>query len=578
VSLGAIALGIFLSAKTASAQYKTNINLEAECPSSSTGAYGTKLTTTTGYSGQGYIKSQGNTTPATYNNTSADHAVYNFTANMSGFLSVYFRVNTNGNAANDSFFYRVNGSSWETVNNLSSLGTGWRWAQGASIFGVTPGTNTIEIANRETGLLIDKIALLNNADPVPTGTGGPAYNCAVTMYFEAECPTTASGAYPFKRFIKTGYSGAGYIYSQGNNTGSATSSTDIAIFPFDSGASTYSFYFRVDTNGSANDDSWFYRVDSGAWTTMNNITNATGWRWVQGTATATLGIGRHTLEVRNREDGLNIDKIAFLPSGGAAPSGSGGTSVNCDPAVTTSNWNFWEQTDFGNTHLNYFTVNGNGAMVIDMHVDWHNFNQDPGGMQGPGSGVAFLGMHRAMMNAFRLYALSTGQRSYIPINVNAPLPSSVPDAAAPLMAAGQPYYDTWYLPRVGFDLTGITIPTFLTASGGSSTFCFRDDAFNCISPVYAKLNDIPDLDTLGRIVGVSRFHTSVHAAIGGTMGDFGSPSDPFFYAWHGLIDTIADNWLNTTTGRNWMNANPNHPFLQVGFTHMDGWDDVDWAP
>ena len=138
VSIGTIVLGIFLSAKTASAQYKKNINLEAECPSSSTGAYGTKLTSTAGYSIPGYIKSQGNTTAATYNNSSVDHAVYNFTANTSGFLTVYFRVNTNGNAANDSFFYRVNGSSWETVDNLSSLGTGWRWAQGASLFGVQP--------------------------------------------------------------------------------------------------------------------------------------------------------------------------------------------------------------------------------------------------------------------------------------------------------------------------------------------------------------------------------------------------------------------------------------------------------
>ena len=35
------------------------------------GSYGTKLTTTPSSSGPGYIKSQGNTTAATYNNTSA---------------------------------------------------------------------------------------------------------------------------------------------------------------------------------------------------------------------------------------------------------------------------------------------------------------------------------------------------------------------------------------------------------------------------------------------------------------------------------------------------------------------------
>lgn len=577
-------LAIFASAKPASAQYKTNVYLEAECPSTSVGAYGTKVSTTASYSGTGYVKSQGNTTAATYNNTSADHAAYNFTANQSGYLSVFFRVNTNGNASNDSLYYRVNGSDWETVNNLSGLGTGWRWAAGASIFVVGPGPNTLEIANRETGLEIDKIALLNAGDGTPTGTGSAAYNCAVPLYFEAECSTTATGVYPFKQFYKSGYSGAGYIASKGNNTGSASSSTDTAIFPFDSGASTYTFYFRLDSNGSADDDSWFYRVDSGSWTTMNNIANATGWRWVQGTATANLGIGRHTLEVRNREDGLSIDKIAFIPSGATAPSGTGtgGTSVNCDPATTISNWGYWEQTDYSATHQAYFEEHG--MMVIDMHVEWHTVN-NPGGLNGLGSGVSFLGMHRAMVNDLRSYALAHGRRSWLPINVNAPLPFAVYDASGPLLAIGQDYYDAWYAPRVGTDLTGLNTPSFLTASGGSavgqwpSTYQFGPgEPLGSGGPVYTKLNDIPDLDTLGRIIGTSGFHASVHTAIGGAMSYYGSPADPFFYAWHGYIDAIVDNWLKTTAGRNWINANPGHPFLNVGFTSMSGWDDSDWAP
>lgn len=61
------------------------------------------------------------------------------------------------------------------------------------------------------------------------------------------------------------------------------------------------------------------------------------------------------------------------------------------------------------------------------------------------------------------------------------------------------------------------------------------------------------------------------------MGHNGSPADPFFYAWHGLIDQIVDNWLKTTAGRNWITAHPGHPFLEIGYTHMDGWDDAYWA-
>ena len=446
-----------------------------------------------------------------------------------GFWTVFFRVNTNGNAANDSLFYRVNGSSWETVTGLSSLGTGWRWAQAASLFPVA-GPTTLEIANRETGLEIDKIALLNSGDPVPTGTGAPAYNCPVTMYFEAECPTTASGAYPFKRFLtKTGYSGAGYLYSQGNNTGSATSSTDIAIFPFDAGTSTYSFYFRVDTNGSANDDSWFYRVDSGAWTTMNNITNATGWRWVQGTATAALTIGRHALEVRNREDGLNIDKIAFIPSGGAAPSGSGGTSVNCDPAPTMSGWGFWEQTDYATTHQRYFEAEG--AMVIDMHVDWHH-NNDPGGRGGLGSGIAFLGMHRAMVNDFPGFR-SQHRAPELDSNRHERTAAVCGERRVRSAADGGPHLLRYLLRSAQGDRSDEFLhPALPHCERRPGARNIVDVDISVPRPrygpaywaVWSKLGDIPDLDTLGRIMGESFFHDELHNYISGTMGTLGSPA------------------------------------------------------
>jgi hypothetical protein len=214
-------------------------------------------------------------------------------------------------------------------------------------------------------------------------------------------------------------------------------------------------------------------------------------------------------------------------------------------------------------------------MVLDMHHLWHNVN-DSGGTAGVGSGISFLGMHRSMVNDFRKFALAHGQRSWIPINTNAPLPDSIPDAYQPIQVVGGDYADD-YGAREGLDLTGLNTPPYLTVNGGAAvgawTSTFQLDG---VGPFYAKLGDIPDLDTLGRIIGMSGFHASVHNTILGTMGGFSSPADPLFYAWHGLIDTIVDNWLKTTTGRNWMAANPNHPFLNVGFTDMAGWDNADW--
>jgi len=37
-----------------------------------------------------------------------------------------------------------------------------------------------------------------------------------------------------------------------------------------------------------------------------------------------------------------------------------------------------------------------------------------------------------------------------------------------------------------------------------------------------------------------------------------------------LIDNLADVWLTTTKGKAWAAANPNHPFLVVGFTDHHG--------
>ena len=535
--------------------------------------------------GKGYIKSQGNTTPADYNNSSADHATYVFNLHGGGYFTVYFRVNTNGNASQDSLFLRVDSNSWQTINNTSGLGSGWHWVASPYTFPLGPGDHTLEIANRETGIEIDKIAIQYDTDPAPTGTGQPAFNCTTPLYFEAECPNTAFGAYPFLRYTKSGYSGSGYLYSKANTTVGASSSVDQATYKFWSATATYAFHFRVDSNGSADDDSWFYRVDNGSWTTMNNISNATGWRWVQGTTQVNLTVGQHTLEIRNRENGLQIDKIAILDSAAQSPTGSGGAGMNCGPATNMTEWDWWDALDYANTHANYFAANG--SMVLDMHEMWHIANDPGGGERGPGSGTAFLGMHRAMVNAFRAYALSVGGRSYIPINVNGALPPNLYDAYAALSvsgmnASGTPYLDH-YGPRLTTDLTGVSVPPYLTATGGpavpagpghngwSSTYQLEGTG-----PFYAKLSDIPDLDTLGRIIGTSQYHRSVHSAIEGTMGTYFSPADGAFYGWHGWIDAIVDNWLKTTTGQNWAAANPSHPFLDVGFSEMDGWDYVDW--
>lgn len=561
-------LAVGLSAPSAFAQFYNNSYLEAECPSSFTGSYGTRVTTVTGASGGGYVRSNGNTTANTYNNTSADTATYSFNLRSGGNYVLWFRVNTNNSAADDSWFYQINGTGgWQTMSNVPA-GSGWRWVAAPGEFPLGEGQKTLQIANREDGLLIDKVAILYYNEAPPSGAGGPAYNCPVPLYFETECRESAFGAYQLDKKSKSGASGS-YIESPNDSTANADSSADRSTYVFESGAGSYNFYFRIHNDQNANDDSWYYRVDGGSWQTVNNTnTLGSGWRWAAGTGSATLTRGYHTFEVRNRESGLSMDKIAFIPSGATAPSGTGAGSaaVNCEPFQTISDWLYVESDEYNQTHEAF--VASKGEHWMHHHYDWHVANGS-GGTSGNGSGTAFLGFHRAMQNEFRKFALETGGRSWLPVAVTGNAIAGTTDAYDALASVNllEEYY-----PRGSWSVYDIGMPSFLGGTSGTASWP-SSATVNGVS--YTSLGQIPNLETLGQVIGWE-YHGFFHGAVGGTMGGFYSPADPIFFAWHGLLDKIVDSWLATTNGQNWAAANPSHPFLVQGFTGMEGWNNADW--
>lgn len=555
---------------TAHAQFYRSAYFEAECPDSASGAYATPVTSLTGYSGTGYVRSVGNTAAATFNNTSADRAVYTFKAYRYGSFAPWFRVNTNNSAADDSLFYRIDGGDWITVNNMPAA-SGWRWVGvGGQYMG--PGAHTLEIANREDGLSIDKVGMVMDGNPTPTGTGGQAYNCPTPVYFETECRTSGWGEYVWDKKAKPGYSGRGYLEAVTTST-DVNASADEVVFTFEAGGGAYNLFFRIHNNSNASMDSWFYRVDGGAWVTMNNTSGlGSGWRWAQGTASVTLSRGDHTIRIKNREAQLSIDKLAFVPTTAAGPSGTalGGAGVNCEPFQTMSDWEYFEVLAYYQTHVDYFTVYGDH--MLDVHDEWHLINGS-GGTAGPGSGTAFMGFHRAMMNDLRKFALENGGRSYLPIStVGQVIPGYLGDA---LQALGATAYADQYSPRFNDQMTNWGIPAYLTVNATPSPSWSTSVPVD--SSTYTKLGDFPDLDSLGRAIAYE-YHASLHGAVGGTMSTFYSPADPIFYGWHGLIDNLADTWLATPNGQAWAAANPNHPFLKVGFTEHHGWDNSDFAP
>jgi hypothetical protein len=566
----ALVLLVSSAANSAHAQFYRDAYVEAECPDSGSGNYVNRQTSITGYSGSGYVRSAANTTAATFNNTSSDRATYTFKAYRYGTFSPWFRINTNNSANDDSFFYRIDGGDWTTVNNVPAA-SGWRWVSAPGQY-MGPGNHTIEIANREDGLNIDKIGMLIDGSAAPSGSGGAAYNCPTPVYFETECRTRAWGEYVWDKKAKSGFSGRGYLEAVTASTDVNTSADEV-LFPFESAASSYNFFFRIHNNSNASNDSWFYSIDGGPWVTMNNTSGlGSGWRWAQGTSSVTLARGDHTLRIKNREAKLSVDKLAFVPTTMTGPSGTGlgGTGVNCEPFQTMSDWDYFEVLDYFNTHAYYFAVNGDH--MLSSHDEWHAIN-GPGGTAGAGSGTAFMGFHRAMMNDLRRFAMENEGRSYLPIKtVGLVIPPWLGDALSALDGTS---FVNEYFPRDNDQVADWGLPSYLTVNATASPNWSSSVNINSIN--YTRIGDFPDLDTLGQAIAVE-YHASLHTAVGGTMSGFYSPADPIFYGWHGLIDNLADVWLATPNGQAWAAANPNHPFLKVGFTDHHGWDNADFAP
>lgn len=200
-----------------------------------------------------------------------------------------------------------------------------------------------------------------------------------------------------------------------------------------------------------------------------------------------------------------------------------------------------------------FDVLGNafGTIHSAMHTEWHRVN-GAGGTQGPGSGLAFLDFHREMMLAFSDFAGIPFPTGWDP---NSTVP---PELRAPSTTN----------PRITSD-TSTTRPNWLSVGGGGDAQGNLDFGATVTidGQVFGALEDFQNPDQLGRALGETPYHSSVHSQIGGVMATFGSPQDPAFYLWHGHIDALIDEWLATPNGQAWANANPNSELFTVSGMH-----------
>jgi hypothetical protein len=200
--------------------------------------------------------------------------------------------------------------------------------------------------------------------------------------------------------------------------------------------------------------------------------------------------------------------------------------------------------------LRAFNVLGQdfGDRHVEHHEAWHRTN-GAGGTRGPGSGELFLQFHRDMMADFEA---ETGVPAPTGWDPSEPVPGEITDPDGPRTTSDP----------------NVFLPSWLSPTGegteeGDAQF---GETVTVDGQTFSSLEDFENPDQLGRAMGESGYHASVHSNLGGTMGGFASPRDAAFYLWHGHIDGLVDQWLETENGQAWAAANPDSPLLNPGTT------------
>ena len=126
-------------------------------------------------------------------------------------------------------------------------------------------------------------------------------------------------------------------------------------------AGSYTLFGRV-IAPSADDDSFYIRMDDGEWITWNSITGGAEWGWddvhdqnPESPVTFALDSGAHTLYVVYREDGAQLDKF-YLSPGTTAPTDAGSASALCEPTGLFTAYETMDLGIFPNPATNSFTV------------------------------------------------------------------------------------------------------------------------------------------------------------------------------------------------------------------------------
>src|SRR5215510_5812699 len=183
---------------------------------------------------------------------------------------------------------------------------------------------------------------------------------AQSFWLEAECGSVGS---LWNKPSDAAASNSQYVTIQPGNNSTASAPTNTAghiTFPLSvTQAGTYRLFARV-LGPTANDDSFWVRMDGGTWVMWNNWFTGS-WTWRQFPNTFNLAAGSHTLTIAYREDGARLDKINVTTST-SLPTGLGSTASNLCSAATLS---------VSPTTINLAAAaNSSGSFNVTSNTNW----------------------------------------------------------------------------------------------------------------------------------------------------------------------------------------------------------------
>ncbi|WP_157530691.1 T9SS type A sorting domain-containing protein [Hymenobacter norwichensis] len=191
----------------------------------------------------------------------------------------------------------------------------------------------------------------------------PAEPLGKRIWLEAGCAAVGSD---WQTVADPTATNGSYLVVNGlNSTAAAPGPSGQVTFSFNvDSAATYNFVARLNCP-TANDDSYWVKIDNGAFATINGLTTS-GWQWTRLTS-SNLSVGPHTLTIGYREDGAQLDKLLVTTSN-ATITGLGGATTEADttpPVIKAAGF--------------MMAIERNGTRTIEAaDVDWGSYDNCSG--------------------------------------------------------------------------------------------------------------------------------------------------------------------------------------------------------